>query len=363
MKQQMMSTSMTERTRILFSLLRDALWLNEEILPHELTEQDAAEVFALAKKQAVAGLVLDALIRHDVKMTKQRVFEAIGFVEQIKQQSRRVDDGVKKLHHVFTDNGIKYVVVKGQPVASLYPDPLLRQSGDIDYYCDEKNFPLSQVTVERVWGIETEKHGSDKHVHFDLDGIIYEGHFALADLYSKKRNAYWQQLLDSDNGAITSIDGVDVRSLSPSLHVFYVFLHLYHHLLALGVGLRQFCDMAVLLHYNKDHIDFEQLQKHLRNIGMVDAYRACGSVLVDYLGLPYNELGCTLTDKDHQYAKMILDVVLYRGNMGHYNKRSGFKGWKHKVEATGIKISHFAKFVSLAPSYSFGWMMHEFGKV
>ena len=36
------------------------------------------------------------------------------------------------------------------------------------------------------------------------------------------------------------------------LNVLYTFLHLYHHLVELGVGLRQFSDVAVLLktHYN-----------------------------------------------------------------------------------------------------------------
>ena len=353
---------MTQNINLLFSLLRDALWRNNEVQTIELSEQEVAALFALAKKQAVSGLVLDTLIRHGVKMKKQWVFEALSLVEQIKQQSRRVDEGVKKLHRAFAENGIKYVVVKGQPVASLYPDSLLRQSGDIDYYCDERNFSLSQEVVKNTWGIQTEKHGSDKHVHFDLDGVIYEGHFALADLYGNKRNAYWQQLLDGDGGTVVSIDDVEISTLSPTLHVLYVFLHLYHHLLALGVGLRQFCDMAVMLHYNKDQINHQQLQEQLTELGMMNAYRACGSVLVDILGLPENELECVLKIKDRQYGQKILNVVLYRGNMGHYNKRAGFRGWKHKIESFGIKVSHFMKFMPLAPGYSYGWLWHEVKK-
>ena len=45
----------------------------------------------------------------------------------------------------------------------------------------------------------------------------------------------------------------------------------------------------------------------------------------------------------------------YRGNMGHYNKRGGFHGWKHKLESTAIKLSHFVKFYPLAPSFMRDW--------
>ena len=54
--------------------------------------------------------------------------------------------------------------------------------------------------------------------------------------------------------------------------------------------------------------------------------------------------------------------MIYRGNMGHYNKRNGFRGWKHKLEALGIKVSHFIKFMPLAPGYSRGWLWHEISR-
>ena len=95
-------------------------------------------------------------------------------------------------------------------------------------------------------------------------------------------------------------------------------------------------------------------------LGMKKAYRACGSILIDYLGLPKQELGYEVTEYDRRYARKILSVVFYRGNMGHYNKKNGFHGWPHKVEAAAIKISHFMKFMPLAPRYSFHLLWHVF---
>lgn len=328
-------------------------------IPSELLPKNTKNLFLLAEQQAVSGLVVDALIRHGVKMPQQWVFEAVGILEQIKQQSRVINEGAVKLNNMLSADGIGYVIVKGQVVASKYPDPLLRQSGDIDYYCDSKNFSLSQEAIKKHWSIEPEREKSDLHVHFDYQDVTYEGHFSLTSLYSKKRNQYWQQLLDNDEGDTVSINGNDIKTLSATTHTLYVFIHLYSHLLALGVGLRQFCDLAVMLHCCKEQIDMNVLRRHLHVLGLERAYKACGSILVEHLELPLEDLGYSLSDLDRNYGEKILEVVLYRGNMGHYNKRSGFSGWKHKVEALGIKMSHFMKFMLLAPEYSRGWLWHE----
>ena len=344
---------------LFFTLLREGLWQSEENLPSELSRWDATGLFSLAKQQTVYGLVIDSLIRHNVHIPQKMVFAAIGALEQIKRQSIIINDGVSKLHGLLTDNDTDYVIVKGQAVASYYPQPLIRQSGDIDYYCDDANFPKSQEVIKRLWVIDVDENHSDYHVHFNHEGVIYEGHFSLVCLYSKRKEDYWKRLLAEDSGATVTIDGHQIKTLSPTLHVLYIFLHLYHHMMSLGIGLRQFCDMAVMLHYAKAEIDMSALRRHLHELGMEKAWKACGSILVDNLGLQEDELGYSLAKRDRRYGKKIMNVVLYRGNMGHYNKHNGFSGWKHKVEAMCIKISHFVKFMPLAPTYSYGWLWHE----
>lgn len=343
----------------LFALLREGLWRGDEDLPGAFSTKATARLFILAKQQAVAGIIFESLIRNNIKISKKSVFEAVALVGQIKKQNIVVNYGVCDLYDVFSSSDVKYVVVKGQTAASYYPDQLLRQSGDIDYFCDNYNFPLSQKAINQVWGVDGERNCSEKHVHFDRNGVMYEGHFELLDLYNKRKEDYWKRLLTEDSGTTVTIDGRQIKTLSPTLHVLYIFLHLYHHLMSLGVGLRQFCDMAVMLHYAKEEIDMSALRRNLHELGMEKAWKACGSILVDNLGLQEDELGFSLAKRDRRYGKKIMNVVLYRGNMGHYNKHNGFSGWKHKVEAMCIKVSHFIKFMPLAPTYSFGWLGHE----
>lgn len=348
------------RDSLFFLLLREALWLRNETIPSELSESEVVPLLSLGEKQAVSGLITDPLIRHDIKLPQMQVLELVDLQEWIKQNSQQINKGARELHLLFESHHVKYVIVKGQVVASYYPDPLLRQSGDVDYYCDSHNFDNSLKTVRDSWGVVAETEDSEYHAHFDYKGVTFEGHFALALFYNKRKDNYWQRILDNDTGAVVNIEGVSVRTLSPTLHVLFVYLHLFHHLVGLGVGFRQLCDWAVMLHYANSQVNQEQLQTHLKVLGMDSFYRACGSILVDYLGLPENEFGYTITSKDRKYGKKILDIVFYRGNLGQYNKRNGFRGWKHKVEASFIKISHFLKFVPLVPDYSFRWIWHEF---
>lgn len=357
-----MSKKNKESYNLLFTILKDSLW-GMSGTSRKISEKECAELWKLAEKQAVSGMVFGTLTKKNISLPEMRVFEAFSIAEQIKQQGSVINGGVKRIVEIFDEANVDYVIVKGQVVASYYKESLLRQSGDVDYYCDSENFEKSLDVASKSLNVEIEDNGSSYHVHFDHKGVTYEGHFALVNLYNKVRKAYFQQLLDKDKGTKVDIDGCQVKTLSPTLHVLYIFIHLYSHLTKLGVGLRQFCDMAVMLRNCHEQIEMDELRKNLENLGMERAYKACGTILVDQLGITEKELGYTLTETDRKYGKRILDVVMYRGNMGHYNKRTGFRGWKHKVESMGIKLAHFAKFAPLAPKYSCGWLMNEMKKL
>lgn len=342
-----------------FALLREALWACGKKLPESVSAEVAGGLLRISLEQTVAALIVDVLIRKDVVLPKAQVIEAMAILQKVRLGNLRINEELFRLNHLMQTAEADYLVVKGQVVASFYPDPLLRQSGDIDFFCDDIHFPKALDEIRKAWEIKPEQSGSDHHVHLVHNGITLEGHFSLISFYSSKKNEAWKELLSQEKRHFVNVGNSTIPTLSPTLHVFYVFMHLYHHLLELGIGLRQFCDLAVLLHACHGQIDMGRLGQLLESMGMARAYRACGSVLVDYLGLPSSELGYSLTSNDCRYGKRILKVVLYRGNMGKYHKRAGFSGWRHNVEATGIKLSHFLKFMPLSPSYNARWIGHE----
>lgn len=345
---------------LFLKLVRNALWHTEEELPEELSEKMMANIFRGGHEQGLLGLVTDALIRNKVRMPQEKHLETMVLLEKVKQGNEKMSEGLRCLKELFDSRGIDYLVVKGQAVGAYYPNPMLRQAGDIDYYCDARNFPKAQESIRKLWGIDAKSYNYEHHICFDYEGVTYEGHFVLTKFYNKKTDQYWQQLVDEDRGCTVMINGIKVRTLSPTLHALFVFIHLYKHLLNQGVSFRQFCDLAVLLHYCHKEMDYEQLHEILKTVGLQKAYRAIGCVLTDCLGMSAKDLGCELTDKDRQFVKHIYAIVKSHGNMGHHNLHHPEIGWKHSVEVAGMKLSHFAKLWQLAPGYSCRWIIHEF---
>ena len=331
---------------------------------------DWSEGFDFAQKHAITGLVFAEIERLSPQipgMPEMLLFQWIGTTEQIKQQNHIVNHEVEALAKLLDGNGIRYAIVKGQVVASYYTQNdndnlnhdlgLLRQSGDIDFYVPDEEIERAKEVICKEWEVVMERGNSEKHYHFEHGGVTFEMHFQLFQWYQENKEKYWQEILHKAMGYKVLIGDTPVATLEPTVHTLYVFIHLYHHLVEVGVGLRQFCDLASML--QSGSMDIELLKKHLKALGMTRAFRACEYILNEKLDLPKEYLPYKIRGIDQWFGRRILDLVLYRGNMGHYNKRNGWHGLGHKVESACIKFSHFVKFWWLSPRYSWNGILSE----
>lgn len=123
-------STMCKTRKQLFTFLRNALWRIDNYVPKELSEKEVSQLISIAEEQTVSGLVVEAIIRNDIKIPQEWVFEAVGIDNQTKQANKQLNDELNE----FVKLPLKdYVVVKGQTIATLYPEPLARMSGDIDF--------------------------------------------------------------------------------------------------------------------------------------------------------------------------------------------------------------------------------------
>ncbi|MDE6807177.1 MAG: nucleotidyltransferase family protein, partial [Prevotella sp.] len=99
--------------------------------------------------------------------------------------------------------------------------------------------------------------------------------------------------------------------------VIFVFLHMYHHFINGGVGLRHLCDWVMLLHAHKDDINRQELQKQLRSFRLLRAWRIFTPIAVHYLGLL--EMECPFYSVEYsRKSDRILAMILREGNFGRY---------------------------------------------
>ena len=344
---------------LLFSLLRTALW--GDVFQNKVSEEDFTQVLKLAKEQTVLGLVFDVLkdMKIDGIQNKAFLFEILGLTERIKHQNILINQELISFAQRCKDVGLDYLVVKGQTLGCLYSNPALRYSGDIDFLLPDMSPSLSEVFPN----VQFPKQMKEKELEFEYNHIIYELHTRLIDFGLKKHQRVWEGLMKEewslvksdargmkeDGGCHVEINGVNVRTLSPTVNAVYLFLHLYFHLIREGVSLRQFCDWAIFLHHYCNIIDKDRLAEILGQLDMVKGYKTFGGILVDELGLPNEDFPMSLGEEDRQLKAEILEDIFHGGNFGKQNHKAksalGFK-----LETLRMAVRNSIRYHSLAPS-------------
>lgn len=335
---------------ILFALLRNELW-QEDGVEVTLSEEDKKQLFEAAKKQAVIGLVANALIRNNAAIGREWAFKSLTLTKQIEASNERINGELVRFANFMFKNNVDYRVVKGQTVATLYPNPLLRCAGDIDFYCGASNFSLTQKLIEDKLGIEVENN-SAKHIEFQVNRVQYEMHSKLTEFSYGKHQRYWEKILEQEmreKRCVVRINNTEVPVLSPTMNVLYLFCHIFYHLIINGIGLRQFCDLALFMDRHYHEIDKEKLEKHLRKLGIKKAFTATGYVLVEMLGLKAEKFPYSLTNKDRKVGKRILKSVMEDGDWAKDKHQVKGKGVLHSMETGYISLMQSMKYVDVAP--------------
>lgn len=327
----------------LFSLLRNALWRIEKDMPKVLSEKEISSLITVAEEQTVSGLVVDAIIRNDIKIPQYWVFEAVGIDTQTKLANKQLNDELKELVKLPL---MDYVVVKGQTIAAIYPEPLARMSGDIDFLVQD--YHATKELLKKEWGIDLPSKLVDREFAFEHGNATYEIHDQLIVFGSRKHQGYWDELLKRPCGFVT-IDGVQIPTLAPTVNAIYVFVHLFFHFLREGVSLRQFCDWAMVLHHYRDEIEREDLTTVLDQLELVKAYKALGCILVDDLGLPEEDFPYKLDEDDRKWHDKLLDDIFKGGNFGKLNHQAN-STWKFKIETIGVALRNTFMYYHLCPS-------------
>lgn len=329
---------------IFFSLLRSALWDRDKDIPQCLSQKEIGSILRMADEQAVTGLIAYTIIKNNINIGKTAPIQLIALSQQIKAANIKLNKEIAEFVSLMNSNDKDYIIVKGQTVAALYREPYTRMPGDIDFYV--KDYKGTAETLSKEWHITLPEKIIGKEVSFTHNGALYEIHKALVGFGSKKNQQYWKKLMETPPNII-EVDGVQVKALEPTTYAVYVFIHLFFHFIREGVGLRQLCDWAMVLHMWKDEIDKNKLQKILHELGMEKAYCTFGYILLDKLGLEYFPFGISVKDIDTSHE--ILKDIMRVGNFGKYG-RKGKKGkWSYKLETMRLTFRNVFKYYSLAP--------------
>lgn len=300
-----------------------------------------------AKKQTVIGVALGGVEKLPLEKQPERVRKLRWFasVEKIKKRNEKLDIVCNKLTMKMRKAGIETVVLKGQGVAKMYPQPLYRSAGDIDLYVmlnSQLNLANGDYSVDksipeitkRIEDFNIGKLGKIvyHHIDWEIPGIEVEVHIRPMQFNNPWVNIRFQrwakqELQSAISNHIFSSESCEQNSkewkyIVPTAEFNLVFMlgHIYHHLLFEGVGLRQVMDYAVLLlSIKNEEIDIKnRVVEKIRSLKMMKFAKGMMWVMKEVFNLPDQALLC---EPDENIGRFILNEIQQAGNFGKFDER------------------------------------------
>ena len=325
-----------------------------------LSHEDFVSLMQLAQEQAVVGLVSQGLMDSGIKLEREDALNLFAVQQSIRRQNAMMDKAVVELCQRMADNGIRIFVFKGLTVGALYPDHSLRQSGDIDFYCYHEDWDKAVSYFRDEVGLKLNDLSARKDVSFHWNGVVYEMHNRITMFCYPGHERYWTRTVMPEileHPYTVKVNDYDVPTLAPTYNALFIFIHIFQHLIADGIALRQFCDWARVLSQQvkneeliADNYSIDVLERHLKGLGLLKAYTGLGALLTEYLGLPEEQFPFKIREKDRERLPALWQNMQERGNFGHNVKYKNKNMMAHGIEHLWRMTKQAREFYHYAPA-------------
>ena len=340
---------MLKQQKIFFDFLRFCIGPAKEI-PGSLKEVDWKELYAIAKMQALLGVLFYGIRRLPKELVpKQKLLmQWMVMAEQIRKQNIRLFLDSVKVCKDFENKGFANCILKGQGNALLYPDPYMRTPGDIDIYLSGGRRKIIKY-VDQVCPNQVMRY---HHVDFPVTKTAIEVHFTpsymFCPIHNRRMQKWFEEVMGEQcNHRVSLPDGYgEIHVPQVSFNVIYILSHLYRHIFTEGIGLRQLLDYYfVLLKWHTDltnltdsnnslpqmtqiNTDLDALRHELKYLGLWKFAGAVMYVLHEVFGLSEDRMIAPMNEKE---GKFLLDEIMRGGNFGQYDDRMGSKVGESKI--------------------------------
>ena len=208
--------------------------------------------------------------------------------------------------------GISVALFKGAVLAQLYPQELLRVSGDVDLLvekCDEDK----TIKLLESYGYEVNKAASKENVTVLSKGdiLVIELHSSLWEDYKGEHIEKLKNMHIDDKNAFIKFQGCDIEcnTLNITNHFQYIFYHVVKHFIPGGIGIRHLMDIALFYNYYEKDIDMDTFRKNMEELGYGTFYKSIFSLCIAHLGMKNTCLKDKFILESDIYQKMMDDII------------------------------------------------------
>lgn len=337
---------MTKILTAVQEILLDILSASFKKEKYSLSENaDLESIYEESKSQAVVLQIFNSV---DTTKSAQNSFVEKWFSVSMNylKNNLAIHSNHNYLHRLMSENNINYCVLKGSSSAIYYPDPIMRTMGDVDFLVSTKDFEKTAQILrnEGFVPITNEKHIC--HIALKKGKMHFEVHFAPAGMpegnAGKLIKGYLEDIFEKSE--IADISGNQFIKPHHFHHGLISLMHIYHHMLSEGIGLRHLCDWAAFVN-SLENDEFEELFKEkLTACGLWKFAQILSFLAHKYLNIEYKPF---MEKADDELCSQLIADIFEGGNFGTKDRSRVFQGTAISSRGkNGIKKSKLLQIIS-----------------
>ena len=237
---------MLKQQKIFFDFLRFCIGSAKDI-PDSLKEADWKELYAIAKKQCLVGVLFDVfrkLPAEHVGMKKELQLQWMAESQILEKANVRLNDAAIQVSEWFRKKGFRTCILKGQGNALMYPNPYSRTPGDIDIWVEGGD----KRVISFVRSISPHEKACYHHIEFpSYKGVEVEVHyrpsFLLCFWHNRRLQKYYERVKEEQfSHRVMLGEQGEIAIPTAEFNLIFQLTHIFTHLMNEGIGLRQLVD-------------------------------------------------------------------------------------------------------------------------
>ena len=304
---------MNDIERTYMAQVREALWGGDELTSESVNEL-TTEVLAMHMQQGTGPLVYPALQEKSLNTnslnTKHLLLLKQLCVQNMQTQAK-MQMVLEQAWKALEKAGIQPVLMKGASLAALYPEPSMRQWGDIDLFVGKEQYhPACAVMRETFPKALKFDEELDHYKHYNIiaDGVSIETHRVSVNMTHPRDVRLYAKMeaFGVEHASELEIGDLKVKIFEPTFNALFVFLHAWEHLITEGANIRQLCDLALLLQHERETIDWKRLERWLKELKLWEVWQVYMFVLTHYFEVKSERINELMSER----AERLMDVIL-----------------------------------------------------
>ena len=242
---------MLKQQKIFFDFLRFCIGSAKQI-PGSLKEVDWKELYAIAMKQCLVGVLFDGIKKlpaEHVGMKKELLLQWMAESQMLEKANVRLNDAAILVSEWFRKKGFRTCILKGQGNALMYPNPYSRTPGDIDIWVEGGD----KRVISFVRSISPHEKACYHHIEFpSYKGVEVEVHyrpsFLLCFWHNRKLQKYYERVKEEQfSHRVMLGEQGEIAIPTVEFNLIFQLTHIFSHLMNEGIGLRQLVDYYYVL--------------------------------------------------------------------------------------------------------------------